>query len=183
MKANGYAQELFVEGSYAFSKGDYEKSASSFTEALQHDPANELVYLSRGVAYAKMGNTEQAKADFDKAVELNPANARAYHFRGLAKMKLGEHEEAVKDFDKAIELDHNCGVAYYSRGTAHSELNNERQAGSDMAMAARLGEANLQAFADDHNIWRTEFDKVEAEIMGERERDWAVTPDLRSWLE
>lgn len=175
--------KMFVEGSLGMSKGDYEKSISFYSSALEHDPGNELSYLSRGVAHAKLEKIDLAMAEFDKAIEVNPENPRSYYFRGLAHMRLGEHEEAVKDFDEAITLDHNYALAYYSRGTAHAELGHAEQAGQDMVMAARLGEAKLQAFADSHNIWRTKFDKVEAEVMGERQSDWAVTPDLTSWLE
>jgi tetratricopeptide (TPR) repeat protein len=183
MKVNSSAKELFLEGSSALSKGEYDKSVHFFSQALEHDPIFELGYLSRGVAYTKLGKTDLATADFDKAVELNPENPRAHHFRGLAHMLSGEREHAIADFNKAIELNPRYGVAYYSRGTAYSELENAERAGQDMVMAARLAEAKIQGFADEHNIWRTKYDKIEAELMGERERDWAVTPDLRSWLE
>jgi hypothetical protein len=64
-----------------------------------------------------------------------------------------------------------------------SELGDTDRAGKDMVMAARIGEAHLQGFADDHNIWRTKYDKMVAELSGEREPDMAVTPDLKSWLD
>ena len=101
----------------------------------------------------------------------------------LLYLSKGKHQKAVEDFDKAIELNPSYGAASYSRGTAHAELGNEDRAGKDMTMATRLGEANLQAFSDQHNVWLTKSDKVEAEVMGDRERDWGVNADLRSFLE
>jgi tetratricopeptide (TPR) repeat protein len=183
MSDNGYYDESFADGAHMFVKGEFEKSASHFASAIEHHPEFVLAYLSRGVVYAKMGKVDLALADFERAIEMEPENARAYHLRGLARLRLGEREKAVQDFDKAIELNPQYAVAYYSRGTTYSELGIEDRAGNDMLTAARLGEANLQGFADDHNIWRTKYHKVEAEVMGERERDWAVTPDLRSWLD
>jgi tetratricopeptide (TPR) repeat protein len=177
------AREMFEKGVYAFTQGKYDMSISNFSSALYFDSEFALAYLSRGVAYGKREKISQALADFDRAIALNPRYARAYHLRGLAYLKLGEREEAVHDFNKAIELNPQYGAAYYSRGTAHSELGNVEQAGKDMVMAARLGEANLQGFADEHNIWRTKYHKLEAEILGDRERDWGVTPELKSWFE
>ena len=177
------AKDLFDKGVYSFTGGRCDMSISNFSSAIQLDPEFELAYLSRGVVYAKVEKLSLAIADFDKAIELNPQHARAYHLRGMAYLKLEDREKSIHDFDKAIELDSRYGVAYYSRGTAHSELGNMEQAGKDMVMAARLGEANLQAFVDQHNILRSKFHKLEAEVLGERERDWAVTPDLRSWFE
>jgi tetratricopeptide (TPR) repeat protein len=183
MNTQSSAKEIFDEGVYLVTKGEYDISISNFSKAIQLDPQFELAYMSRGVAYGKVGKVDEALVDFDKAVKLNPKNPRTYHFRGLAYMKRKDYEKAIHDFDRAIELNPRYGVAYCSRGTAKSELGDLDQAGKDMVMAARLGEANLQAFADDHNIWRTKYDKLEAEILGERERDWAATPDLKSWLE
>ena len=177
------AKDLFDKGVYSFTGGRCDMSISNFSSAIQLDPEFELAYLSRGVVYAKVEKLSLAIADFDKAIELNPQHARAYHLRGMAYLKLEDREKSIHDFDKAIELDSRYGVAYYSRGTAHSELGNMEQAGKDMVMAARLGEANLQAFVDQHNILRSKFHKLEAEVVGERERDWAVTPDLRSCFE
>jgi tetratricopeptide (TPR) repeat protein len=139
--------------------------------------------MSRGAAWAKAGNTEKAMEDFNKVIEMDPNDPRAYHFRGLAHLKMENREMAKKDFDKAIELDDRYGVAYFSRGTTMSELGDMDRAGKDMEMAARIGEANLQGFADYHNIWRTKYDKMVAELNGEREPDWAVTPDLKSFLD
>jgi len=139
--------------------------------------------MGRGAAYAKMGRMEDAEADFSMAIESKPKDPRAYHFRGLVRLGRGDRKAAVEDFSIAIELNPRYGIAYFSRGTARSELGDVDGAGADMAMAARLGEANLQEFSDYHNIWRTQFDKVEAVLLKEREADIAVKPDLTSWLD
>jgi len=174
--------QAFNKGVLEFIKGHFDKSATYFGKAVEDDPDSILAYVSRGVAFGKLGKFDKALPDFDRAIELDPHHPKAYHLRGLVRLLMGECAEAVQDFDKAIEIDPNYGAAYYSRGTTHAELGNEDQAGKDMTMAARLGKANLQAFSDRHNIWRTTYDKVEAEVVGDRERDWGATPDLTSWL-
>jgi tetratricopeptide (TPR) repeat protein len=183
MTTQTLTNEMFNEGALEFTRGNFDMSINHFAKAIEHDPKSFLAYLSRGVAYGKMGKFDMAIADFDRVIELHPNHARVYHLRGLVYLSKGEHQRAVEDFDRAIELNPSYGAAYYSRGTTHAELGNEDRAGKDMTMAARLGEANLQAFSDQHNVWRTKYDKVEAEVMGDRERDWGVNADLRSFLD
>ena len=181
MNIEGY--DAFSEGAALLIEGKFEESIDRFSEAIQLSPDFQKAYMSRGVALIKNGDIERAKADFDQAIELAPLEPKAYHFRGLTHLKLDEREAAKADFDKAIELDNRYAVAYFSRGTTLSEMGDLDSAGNDMVTAARIGEAHLQEFADYHNIWRTKYDKTVAELTGEREADWAVTPDLRSHLD
>jgi tetratricopeptide (TPR) repeat protein len=183
MNHNSTGYDMFAQGANLFARGEYEESIHHFSKAIEADPAFQTAYMSRGAAWVKAGNIDKAKQDFDKAIELNPRDPRARHFRGLAYLHKGEREKAKEEFDKAIELDDRYGIAYFSRGTTLSELGDLDRAGNDMVMAARIGEAHLQGFADDHNIWRTKYDKMVAELSGEREPDIAVKPDLTSWLE
>jgi tetratricopeptide (TPR) repeat protein len=183
MNHNANAYDLFAEGANLFARKEYEESICHFSKAIEEDPDFQTAYMSRGVAWAKSGNMDKAMEDFERAVELKPDDPRAYHFRGLAYLHKGEREKAKENFDKAIELDDRYGIAYFSRGTTMSELGDTDRAGKDMVMAARIGEAHLQGFADDHNIWRTKYDKMVAELSGEREPDIAVKPDLTSWLD
>lgn len=175
------AEDKMREGAFHFALGNYEESIRLFSLAVEKDPALASAYLSRGSAYVKTGDFPRAEQDFEKATELTPGDARVWHFRGLSHLAQGEREKAKADFDKALEIDDRYGIAYFSRGTTRSELGDLDGAGDDMVMAARIGEANLQGFADYHNIWRTKYDKMVAELTGEREPDIAMTPDLTSW--
>jgi tetratricopeptide (TPR) repeat protein len=183
MKTNSAGYDMFSQGANHFARGEYEESVYHFSKAIEADPHFHLAYMSRGAAWAKAGNIEKALEDFEKVLAMNPNDPRAYHFRGLAYLNKGDRERAKQDFDNSIELDDRYGIAYFSRGTTLSELGDMDRAGEDMKMAARIGEAHLQGFADDHNIWRTKYDKMVAELSGEREPDMAVTPDLRSFLD
>lgn len=176
-------KDLMHEGAFHFAKGEYEESIAPLTRAIEADDAQPMAYMSRGVAYVKTGRMEEAKNDFVKMLSLSPDNPKAHHFLGLVYLHMGNHEAAKEELDRAIELDPHYGAARYTRGTARSEMGDLDGAGEDMAMAARLGEANLQGFADDHNIWRTRFDKVAAQWDGDREPDLAVDPDLNSLLD
>jgi len=183
MSASNRAFDHYSDGVLLFAQNQHEESICHFSKAVEKDPKLHGAYLSRGVAWVKVGDIQKAREDFTRAVELKPDDPRGYHFRGLTYLNQGDREKAKADFDRAIELDDRYGAAYYARGTTLSEMGDLDRAGKDMEMAARIGEAHLQGFADDHNIWRTKFDKVLAFWEGDREADIGVTPDLRSWLD
>jgi Flp pilus assembly protein TadD len=68
------------------------------------EPADALVYSSRGLVLINLGKFEDAIADYSRVIQLNPNDAWAYHNRGLAFEKLGKLEEAGRDYSKANAL-------------------------------------------------------------------------------
>ena len=175
---------MFSQGANLFARGEYEESICHFSKAIEADPHFKAAYMSRGAAWAKTGNTEKAMEDFRQGSRDAPERPAGLPFPwAWPTSRMVTVKKRSKDFDKAIELDDRYGIAYFSRGTTLSEMGDTDRAGDDMVMAARIGEAHLQGFADDHNIWRTKYDKMVAELSGEREPDMAVTPDLKSFLD
>jgi tetratricopeptide (TPR) repeat protein len=175
------AKDKTRDGAFHFAQGDFEESIRYFTSAIKKDPKSHMAVLSRGAAYVKEDRIDEARSDFERAVKLNPRDAKSHHFLGLTFLHHGDQESARREFDRAIELSPGYGIAYFSRGTVRSEMGDLDGGGNDMTTAARIGEANLQAFSDAHNIQRTKYDKVVAELSGEREADIAVKPDLTAW--
>jgi Tfp pilus assembly protein PilF len=146
------AKEMFLQGMFSFSQGDFRKSIDDLSRALESDPEYILAHITRGVAYMKTDRTDLAVGDFDKVIEADPEYARAYHLRGVAYSELGEPEKSLQDFDKAIELNPEYGAAYLSRANIHEEMGHDQEAQEDMEMVRRLQEMNVQGFAEDQNI-------------------------------
>ena len=148
---------------YAFVNNDFATAVDRFTEAIEEEPESALAHVSRGAAFARLERQEDSIRDFDKAIELKPDYARAYHLRGLEYEKSGDHEKALKDFDKAIGLDPEYGAAYYSRSAVHAKTGNEELAQEDIEAVTMLTERNVNAFANENNVWRSHHLKLEAE--------------------
>jgi len=148
-------REMFLQGMFSFSKGEYNKSIDDLSKALESDPDYILAHLTRGVAYMKTDRASLAIGDFDKAIETDPEYARAYHLRGMAYSKLGQHGKSLRNFDKAIELNPEYGAAYLSRATIHQKMGHDEQAREDMEMVRRLQEMNVQTFSEDRNVSNT----------------------------
>jgi tetratricopeptide (TPR) repeat protein len=155
------AREHFQKAMEEFIGQNYENSIDGFTRAIETDPELKLAILSRGSAYFKLDRLDEACRDFDRVVEIDPNNARAYHLRGLISDKTGDHSSALADFNKAIDLDPGYGAAYYSRANLHSKMGSVDEATEDIQMATHLTEANIEKFANENNVWRSQQLRVE----------------------
>ena len=161
MSANTIAKERFEQGMSDFVEGNYNGSIEHFTSALELDAEYKLALKSRGAAYLKSNRTPEAIADFDRLIQLEPENARAYHLRGLAHEKTGEFEKALEDFNHSIEHNPNYGAAYFSRATLHTKMGDTDQASADMKMVTHLTEVNIETFANENNVWRSQQLRLE----------------------
>lgn len=163
--------EIFKKAMSEFIGNNLENSVNLLTEAIEKDPSFKLAYASRGSAHLKLDNLKEAIQDFDRAIELDETYSKAYHLRGLAREKIGEHESAKADFDRAIELDPEYGAAYYSRATLLAKMGQENLAVDDMEMVTHLTNRNIEEFANENNVWRSQFLKLEAmEVANTMER-------------
>lgn len=155
------AEILFKEGMAEFIGRNYEKSIEALNLALEIAPENKIARLSRASAYMKLDRLEEAQTDFDRVIDSHPEYAKAYHLRGLAHEKSGDFQKALKDFDRAVDLDPEYGAAYYSRANLHSNMGNEDRATDDIEMVTHLTNVNIETFANENNIWRSQHLKLE----------------------
>ena len=161
MSLQNSAQKFFEQGIENFVSHDFDKSIDAFTKTIERDNHHKLAYASRGASYMRLNQLKKAIADFDRVLKLDPAYGRAYHLRGLAYEKLGDRSRALEDFDQAIELDPEYGAAYYSRATLQVKFGNTAKASEDIEMVNHLTSKNIQEFASDNNVWRSEHLRVE----------------------
>ena len=163
MLDNHTNRDKFEEGVYAFVNNDFDTAVDRFTKVIEEEPEFALAHVSRGAAFARLERGEDSIGDFSKAIELKPDYAKAYHLRGLEYEKSGNHEKALKDFDRAIELDPEYGAAYYSRSAVRAKTGNEELAQEDIETVTMLTERNINAYANENNVWRSRHLKLEAE--------------------
>jgi Tfp pilus assembly protein PilF len=153
--------EIFNTGMAAFASQNYGVCIENLTEVLKRDTTHKLALVTRGAAFMRTGETATAMADFDSALEIDPDYARACHLRGLAREAKGDDEGALADFGRAIELKPDYAAAYYSRATLYTKLGQMDLADEDSRMTTHLTEHNIQTFAHENNIWRSDHMAVE----------------------
>jgi len=170
MNTSNDIQRFFDNGRYELMNGDFEKSIESLSEALKLDPNHKLALVSRGSAYLKLDDTDKAVSDFDRVIEIDPNYARAYHLRGIAREQNEEYEGALDDISKAIDIDPEYGAAFYSRATLLTKLKREDEAVEDIQMVQFLTSKNIETFANENNIWRSQQLKLESALETELDR-------------
>ena len=170
MNENDNINDRFAYAISEFLKNNYGKSAELLGKLLEKDPNHKLALTTRGTAHLKMNHPDAAVDDFDRVIHIDPSYARAYHMRGVAKETKGDSDGAMADFNKAIELKPEYGAAYYSRAALYSKLGKEDFAAEDIETVTHFTKTNIEAFANENNVWRSNQLRVEDMLESEINR-------------
>ncbi|XP_073830293.1 tetratricopeptide repeat protein 28 [Musca autumnalis] len=100
---------LFLEkvrqSNAACQNGDFGTAVLLYTDALQLDPSNYILYSNRSAARLKQGQFALALQDATKARELCPQWPKAYFRQGVALQCLGRYGEALASFAAGLGQD------------------------------------------------------------------------------
>jgi len=86
-------------------KKDYEKAIDFYSQAIELEPNDHVLYSNRSACYININKAELAYQDGKKCVALNPTWWKGFHKQGLAEFSLGKFDEALISYEKALELD------------------------------------------------------------------------------
>lgn len=99
------AMDAREAGTAAFKAGDNEKAVKCFTEAIEKDPNNHLLYSNRSAAYAKLDRFKDALLDANKCIDLKPDWFKGHSRRGAAYMGLKSWRAALGAFEAGLQLE------------------------------------------------------------------------------
>ena len=99
------ADALKAEGNKAFAAKDFETAVQKFSEAIELDPTNHVLYSNRSGAYASLKQYEKALEDADKTIQIKPDWAKGWGRKGTAEHGIGNLVAAKDAFDEALKLD------------------------------------------------------------------------------
>jgi len=132
-----------------------------FTEAIELDPVNSMLYFNRGTIYDQEKDTENAEKDYMKAIELNPLYFEANYNLGALYFNLG-----VETIKKANATSNN---------NTHRKL--KKAAESLFAKALPYMEAAHQIDANDENTMTS------LKQLYYRNGDYAKSDEIKKKLE
>lgn len=150
--------------------GNFGRTVDLLSDVLNHEPEHKLALTARGSAHLKQNDPRSAADDFSRAIAVDPGYARAYHLRGLARDTAGDADGALEDLNRAVELNPEYGAAYYSRATLLTKMGREDAATEDIQMVTHLSNRNIEAFAVENNVWRSQQMRLEGMLETELER-------------
>jgi tetratricopeptide (TPR) repeat protein len=117
----------------------FEEAFAAFERAVETDPRNPAIYISRGIARELRRDFSGALEDYDFAIKLAPGDPVAYRNRGDAHAALDEFEAALNDYTRAIKLQPNAAApTYRSRAGLHLRRNDFGAAIADYTRALDL---------------------------------------------
>lgn len=111
-------------------------SSEKFSQAIELDPENHVLYSNRSGAYASLRDYDKALADADKTTELKPDWAKGWGRKGTALHGQGDLVGAKDAFDEALKLEPTNAQA--KAGLAAVEKAIEAEAEGDGAGAGGL---------------------------------------------
>ncbi|XP_076239622.1 stress-induced phosphoprotein 1 [Calliopsis andreniformis] len=98
---------LKEKGNAALQEGRFEEAIKYYTEAINLDGNNHVLYSNRSAAYAKAEQYQQALEDAEKTVALKPDWGKGYSRKGSALAYLGKYDESIDAYKTGLQLDPN----------------------------------------------------------------------------
>ncbi|KAK3754473.1 hypothetical protein QZH41_018994, partial [Actinostola sp. cb2023] len=98
-------QEKVALAGEACARGEFQQAVDLYTQAIEINPNNHVLYGNRSAACIRILNFEQALEDGKKAAELQPLWPKAHYRQGVALQCLGRHAEALAAFSAALAQD------------------------------------------------------------------------------
>ncbi|OQV10616.1 Tetratricopeptide repeat-containing protein isoform 1 [Cladophialophora immunda] len=99
------ADALKAEGNKAFAAKDFKTAIDKFSQAIELDPTNHVLYSNRSGAYASLKDYQKALDDANKTTELKSDWAKGWGRKGAAQHGLGDLVGAKDAFEEALKLE------------------------------------------------------------------------------
>merc|ERR1712070_1184788 len=94
------ADELKQKGNEAFKRNEFKLACEIFTEAIELDATNHVLYSNRSAARAGNNEFDLALSDAEKVIELKPDFVKGYGRKGAALFGKGEFESETRKRDE-----------------------------------------------------------------------------------
>ena len=99
------SDELKAKGNQAFAAKNYKEAIEFFTQAIEVDPKNHVLFSNRSAAYSSLHSYGEALTDAETAISIKPDWAKAYGRKGAALQGSGRIEEARKAYEQGLALE------------------------------------------------------------------------------
>ncbi|KAH8607165.1 putative Tetratricopeptide repeat TPR repeat [Trypanosoma vivax] len=123
------AAELKDRGNQEFSSGRYTEAIDLFSQAINLDPSNHVLFSNRSACFAALHKYSEALKDAEQCVSLKPDWAKGYVRHGAALHGLRRLDEAVAAYKKGLSIDPsntacNDGIAAVEKDKAAAMMRN-----------------------------------------------------------
>ncbi|KAJ2663178.1 Hsp90 cochaperone [Coemansia sp. RSA 1200] len=141
------ANELKAKGNEAFAARNYDEAIKLFTQAIEADPTNHVLYSNRSASLASLKKYEEALEDAEKTIEIKPDWPKGYSRKGAALYGLGRLADAHETYEAGLK--HDPSSALLKQGVSDIERAMDRQAGSGSGGLGDVGAKMADVFQGD----------------------------------
>lgn len=99
------ADELKSKGNAALQSENYDEAVKYYSQAIEIDSSNHILYSNRSAAYAKTGEYSKSLEDAEKTVSLKSDWGKGYSRKGAALELLGRNDDAIKAYEEGLKYD------------------------------------------------------------------------------
>lgn len=92
--------QLKEKGNAALTAGRNDEAIQAYSDAINLDGSNHVLYSNRSAAFLKAGKLEESLADAEKTIELNPSWAKGYSRKGAVLFAMQNYEGAFTAYNK-----------------------------------------------------------------------------------
>lgn len=116
------AMLLGMKGFILLGRGDYSGAEMFLTRAIEQNPQETNLYLSRALCNYHLRRLYNSMADYDAALERDGENFFGHYNRGILCAEVGENNTAIEDFSFVIEKEPGNILAIYNRAILREKV-------------------------------------------------------------
>jgi stress-induced-phosphoprotein 1 len=105
--SNPQADELKSKGNAALQAERFDEAIGFYTQAIQIDSSNHILFSNRSAAYAKVGKYNESLQDAEQTIQLKNDWPKGYSRKGAALELLHRYEDALKTYEEGLKFDAN----------------------------------------------------------------------------
>lgn len=88
------------KGNVALTAGKFDEAIQAYSEAIELDGNNHVLFSNRSAAFLKAGKLSEALLDAEKTIQINPSWPKGYSRKGAVLFALEKFDEAFTTYNK-----------------------------------------------------------------------------------
>ncbi len=100
-------ESLYQQGNASVDSGNFAEAVEHLSKAISLNNQDCKFFLSRSVAYMRLGDYKNSSLDADSSIKLNPRSPKGYYLKGKALHEIEQFEDAISAFEEGLS---NCPV-------------------------------------------------------------------------